>query len=294
MFRKVKKQVLITLSSMCFLSSHLLGQSTFNMNLDYLRKAVVFLHVVDKEGKTFEVGTGFLMVVPTKTDPTRVYIFLVTARHMADPAWTGYPNPLGTLIAVFNKKAYDPSKDATGTFQAPVGGPWFYPDDAAVDIAIAPLNPLALKPDDLDTGAISVKELPTPEELKAINSGAQIASAGLLVGTAGLKRNYPVFKFGYVSSVPDELIPVGCAQKGMREWLLAASLVGGNSGSPIYFVPVGFPGLSMSNQQPFLLGVQSSSFDGADVAGMAPSSYILEVLRKMNLPDADLLLHHHR
>ncbi len=45
----------------------------------------------------------------------------------------------------------------------------------------------------------------------------------------------------------------GCQPKLLKEWMIAASLVPGNSGSPIFYVPVGFPGLSMSNQRAFLL-----------------------------------------
>jgi len=114
----------------------------------------------------------------------------------------------------------------------------------------------------------------------------------LLLGASGEKRNYPIFKFGYVSSVPDEKITVsccpGCIPKLETEWLIAASLVSGNSGSPIFFVPVGFPGFGMSNQRPFLFGVQSSSFEGYDVAGMAPVKYLVEAIRKINLADVSL------
>jgi hypothetical protein len=64
------------------------------------------------------------------------------------------------------------------------------------------------------------------------------------------------------------------------EWMIAASLVGGNSGSPIFFAP---SAITMSNQpaRAILLGVQSTSFEGTDVAGMAPSGlcWDLEVTR---------------
>jgi hypothetical protein len=132
------------------------------------------------------------------------------------------------------------------------------------------------------------KNLPSSNEAKAVEIGSSIASAGLLPGVPGAKRNYPIFKFGNVSSILQEKIPVtGCAgtNRLMNEWLIAASLVGGNSGSPIVYMPrFGESG------RPFLLGVQSISvgYSYSDVAGMAPIRYLIERLRELQIPDADL------
>jgi hypothetical protein len=74
----------------------------------------------------------------------------------------------------------------------------------------------------------------------------------------------------------------------MTEWLVAASLVGGNSGSPIVYMPkYGETG------RPFLLGVQSISVGNAntgpaDVAGMAPIRYLVDRLREIQMPDLNL------
>ena len=32
-------------------------------------------------------GTGFLLEIPMKSEPTKVRVVLVTARHVIDPAW---------------------------------------------------------------------------------------------------------------------------------------------------------------------------------------------------------------
>jgi hypothetical protein len=194
-------------------------------------------------------------------------------------------------------KTYDPQTEAAGTIEVPVPmstnghSDWFFPDDQSVDIAFTVLNGQYMSTLDTENAPISITELPNPEELKKVNSGAQIASAGLLLGASGSRRNYPIFKFGFVSSVPEEKISVaccpGCTANLQTEWMIAASLVPGNSGSPIFFVPVGFPGISVSGQRAFLLGVQSTSFSGYDVAGMAPVQFLLEAIRKVPLPDAN-------
>jgi hypothetical protein len=79
------------------------AQSVFNINLDSVRRSVVFLHVVDSAGQLQEAGTAFLIGVPLKSNPNQTYEILVTARHIVDPAWAGCKPSNGTLVAVFNK-----------------------------------------------------------------------------------------------------------------------------------------------------------------------------------------------
>lgn len=277
---------IIAILALCAIAD---GQSGFNINLDAVRKSVVFIHRVDGQGKLTEAGTGFLVFIPTKSDAKIGYTVLVTARHIANPEWARCEPAMGNLVVVLNKAKYDPDKDITGTIEQPLQGIWVYATDDSVDLAAMGLNGVAFS--HLDTGnqPINVSELPNAKELKLVDSGSQIASAGLLLGASGTKRNYPIFKFGYVSSIPDEKIDVkccpSCEAKAMTEWLVAASLVAGNSGSPIVYVPPLFGG---PVQRPFLLGVQSASFQGSDVAGLAPVSKLTELLSSMNLPDANL------
>jgi hypothetical protein len=138
----------------------------------------------------------------------------------------------------------------------------------------------------VDGAAIS--DFPTPEELKIFRAGDEIVSAGLLQGASGKKRNYPMFKFGHISSIPEESAdPPNCGQgpasHNLKVWFIAASLVPGNSGSPLYYVPPRF-----SAKRALFLGVQSMSYLGWDVAGMTPAQYVYEIIEKMKLPDADL------
>ncbi|HUY80283.1 MAG TPA: hypothetical protein VMU92_00980 [Acidobacteriaceae bacterium] len=268
------------------------AQSAFNINLDAVRRSVVFLHIVDSRGQLKEAGTGFLLLVPTKSDPNKGYLLLVTARHIVDPQWAGCPATNDTLVAVFNKKGFDPKKETRGTVEVPLSRDWMFPDDDSADVAVTILNGRKISKLNVENQPIRISELPSPQEVDRVNTGAQVVSAGLLLGASGTERNYPIFKFGYVSSVPDEKVSVaccpGCVAHLQHDWMIAASLVPGNSGSPIFFVPVGFPGISAGGQRAFLLGVQSVSYLGSDVAGMAPVEYLWDAIRKLNLSDANL------
>jgi len=269
----------------------------YNLNYDAIRKSVVFLYFRAPAGDLIAGGTGFLMAAPLKSDPKRAYFFLVTARHIADPAWDGCRTANGMWWAVLNKADYEPQRDATGTVELAMinqdGSPllWHYPKDDSVDIALALIDWNAVESQHVANAPFSVSNLPTKDELAKMDSGSPVASAGLLLGASGSKRNYPIFKFGNVSSIPNEKLPSKCCPECtvqmQTEWTIAASLVGGNSGSPIFYAP---SAISLSNQpnRAFLLGVQSTSFEGTDVAGMAPVSYLIETLKELNLPDIDL------
>jgi hypothetical protein len=273
------------------------SQGTYNLNFGAIRNAVVFLYLRDDSGSLLAAGTGFLMGAPLKGDPHRIYVFLVTARHIADPAWDGCRAVNGTWRAVFNKADYDPQRDSTGTVelaftnQGPNRLVWHYPKDESVDIAVAMINWDDVESNHVANVPMGVANLPTKEDLAKMDSGSAVASAGLLLGASGSQRNYPIFKFGYISSIPSEKIPSKCCPdctvQMQTEWMVAASLVGGNSGSPIFCAP---SLVSLPNQltRAVLLGVQSTSFEGTDVAGMAPVSYLIDILRDWNLPDVDL------
>lgn len=59
-----------------------------NINVDAVRKSVVFLYGADTNGKVDQarpLGTGFLVDVPLLSHPEKSYLLLVTARHIVDP-----------------------------------------------------------------------------------------------------------------------------------------------------------------------------------------------------------------
>ena len=70
----------------------------------------------------------------------------------------------------------------------------------------------------------------------------------------------------------------------------AGNFVGGNSGSPIFRLPLEFTlgkGLTYSGPRVMLLGLLSASIEGADLSEMTPVEYIFEII-KAHYPEAEL------
>lgn len=276
--------------------------ASININTDAVQKIVVFLYAPTASGESEDaahpIGTGFLVVVPSK-EGTRLWLLLVTARHIVDPMWAycSGPNPSMMYVRI-NRAKYDPSHDQTGIGFVPValiqnGQPKYWVNsDAAVDVAVIPVDPTLYTTNDYEYGAVPMAELASVEEMKALTIGDAIVSSGLIPGRSGERRNYPFFKFGNISSKPEELTWTGCpgmpALRLERVWFIAANLVPGNSGSPIFYVPFGGNGASFGGGRTELIGIQSSSFDGADVAGMAPVDGLFGIIEQHLGANADL------
>ena len=276
-------------------------RATQNINTELLSKSVVYLYRGDNAGHpdvSLPLGTGFIVSVPLVSDPGSTYFVLVTARHVIDPAWNHCPDSQPETIYVrFNKKSYDPAKDASGVDFAQIpllanGAPtWIHPKEEEADVAAILLDAKKVS-ETADVGAVAVFDFATDDEAKQRVATDQVVSVGLLLSYPGVKRNYPVFKFGHVSTKPEELVPAQCVRNGavrlMTIWLLSINLIPGNSGSPIFYAPEGGNGLNFGGGRTTLIGLQSTSYLGADISGMTPVKYIYESIQALNLKDADL------
>jgi hypothetical protein len=248
------------------------GSASININVDAVQKTVVFLYAATASGDAVDsnhpIGTGFFVEIPLKSDPKHAYRVLVTARHMVDPTWAKCPTSINptAIYARLNKKAYDPNSDKTGVdfiridLQKDGKPTWVHHKDDDVDAAVVPAQV-----DDtvFDTTTVPITFFPTDEEIKSQSIGDLVMSAGLLPGLQGKSRNYPIFKFGQISSIPAEDVETHCANGSpafsVKVWLIAANLVPGNSGSPIFHVPLGGSGVVLGGTRAMLLGVQSIS-----------------------------------
>jgi hypothetical protein len=297
MHPRSQSPILAIVLALALFGTPTLSTATININVDAVRKSVVFLYATDDKGNVDSakpLGTGFIVEVPLASNPGRSYKLLVTARHVIDPQWARCPAPNPTKIYMrVNTKDFNPEKEDVGTEDLPImvsPETWRTADDQEVDAAVTVLD--GSKLDAYDVGGVHIAEFPTPEELKTFTAGDAIVSAGLFPGASGKKRNYPIFKFGNISSVPNETADAACGSqsRSLKLWFVAASLVPGNSGSPIFYVPAGFAGLTVgaSNNRAVLLGVQSMSFLPWDVAGMTPIEHVYKIVEGMKLPDADL------
>jgi len=91
---------------------------TSTINTDVVKKSIVFLLYSRSDSQKTEVGTGFLLAVPVKNDPTRRHSVIITARHIVDPEWAGcsWKNPDALTVRV-NTKDYQPGVSPTGVWQ---------------------------------------------------------------------------------------------------------------------------------------------------------------------------------
>ena len=278
----------------------LAAQATININVDAVQKSVVFLYAADAQGavdRNRPIGTGFLVGIPLKSDPKRMYGVLVTARHMVDPTWAKCSGANPSIIYMrLNKKFYVPNSSDPGFDFVPIQlleqgtATWRHHTEDDIDAAVVPL-PKGID-QQFDIVFIPVEFFPTEAELAVQSIGDPVMSAGLMPALPGIRRNYPIFKFGHISNIPSESVETHCPRQQptffVKVWLIAANLIPGNSGSPIFHVPLGGFEIAIGGTRPMLLGVQSISFDGADIAGMTPINFVYEVLQSLALPDADL------
>jgi hypothetical protein len=272
------------------------------IDTNVIKKAVVFIYASDGKGevdKSRQLGTGFLISIPKKDDPTFLYHALVTARHIVDPVWAGCgsTNPARIYIRV-NRTGFNPSANESGVSYLPVdllaqGKPtWFGSKDEHVDAAV--LDP----PDGLAANEvmfINYRNFGTPEEIKKLSIGSDVASAGLVPGLQGVRRNYPIFKFGKIANIPDEMATLKCTKDSftvpIRVWWIAMNQIGGNSGAPIFFTPMFAPGGDITNGEPrsMIIDLQSLAAEG-DIAGMTPAEYIMQIIAEHLPSDAVLTL----
>lgn len=289
--------------SFCFVVCSQLNAST-PLATDAVQRAIVFLYAANTDGSANErspIGTGFLVAMHQKRSPTNIAVLLITARHIVEPDWAycagSRPNVLYVRI---NKKKYDPSKDSTGveylrvTLVANGQEKYLVSDDDKVDAAVVDFGAMKYSQNDYDFVPMELAVFASADEIAKLGIGDSIASAGLIPGRSGEKRNYPFFKFGNISSKPDEAVWANCDEKmpalrRERVWFIAANLVGGNSGSPVFYLPLGTGSMILGGNvnRVVLVGVQSLSFAGADIAGMTPIEDVFQIIAK-SAPTYDL------
>ena len=271
------------------------------INTDVVRKGIVFLLYPRSDDPTkTEVGTGFLLDVPSKSNAKLSYKFIVTARHVIDPEWAGCPwkNPESLNVRV-NTTDYQPGVSATGVWQGSLPlvsqgqKTWTVHSDDRIDIAIiaVPLDiQTAFEKQEVNT--ISPESFGSRDEIQNVKIGANLISAGLVPALWNQKRNYPAFKFAKVSYIPDEPLKMQCEggpAKDRLAWLIAGNFVEGNSGSPVFLQPLDFnlaPPFTFTGPRPMVIGIVSGTLPGADLGEMVPEQYLFEILEKQ-LPDAD-------
>jgi hypothetical protein len=275
------------------------GGSSMPFNVGIVKKSIVFLYY--PRGKEFEVGTGFLVDIPVKDDAQRNFIAIVTARHIVDPKWEGcsWANPSQIYVRV-NVKNFKLGQKQDGVDELSLGlvyagkNVWYASANDRVDVAVIPVGSTHIE--QLlrnDVRFIPVADFATKAETEnyKVGIGDQIVTAGLVPALLDAERNYPAFKFGRISNIPEEPINMKCTQadKALPRdvWLLAGNFVGGNSGSPVYLLPP----VPSAVHRVMLIGILAGAIPDVDLGQMVPSEYVFDVIQT-HYPTANLYRGH--
>jgi hypothetical protein len=228
-------------------------------------------------------ATAFILSVPDRTH-TKSLRFLVTARHVVDPAWAHCQKPDPTAIIVrFNKQAGGLAYERI-PLKAEGKKLFFVPSDENTDLAIIFLTAKVV-PDLLNYKFFDVpfRILTTDPEASVLSTNQPIMTAGLLPDFPGDEMNYPIFKTGVLSSTPDEPIQADCDNplhpRSIRVWLISAALTPGTSGAPVFTVVSRGPG---ADHVPVLMGVQSMAWPDKAVAGITPSRQLANLVQEVS------------
>ena len=275
--------------------------SSMPFNVGTVLKSVVFLYYPTDTG--IEVGTGFLVELPSKVTGGEAAVVIVTARHIVDPKWAGCKIGDPTVIHarvnsknfVLGKTSEDDAVDVVDLTLGPATDRhWFAHPNERVDVAVIPVSREHVAQFQRnDVRFVPVSDFATAAETEhyKVGIGDQIVTAGLVPALLSTIRNYPAFKFARISNIPDEPIPMSCT-KGDKPlprdvWLLAGNFVGGNSGSPVYLLPP----TPSAEHRVMLIGVIAGSIPDVDLGQMVPSEFVFDILQA-HYPNANLFRGH--
>jgi len=193
---------------------------------DEILQAVCFLCIKDTRQSPSVVrygGTGFFVSIPSETNPDAQYSYLITARHCVERA-----KPFGGLYLRVNALDGDAKL-------VEVQANWWYPEDAAADVAVLPWAP--------DSTVFEYKNLPlsmfvTDERIDkhGIGVGDDLVVTGLFTQHSGRQRNQPIVRTGIIAAMPNEPFEDENTGLSYNAYLAEVRSIGGLSGSPVFVV----------------------------------------------------------
>jgi len=205
---------------------HINPPPNFNMRIpDEVRKCVVYLGIESGPGTPPQNikygGTGFFVGVPAKKVHEASFMFLVTAKHVADALGSG---AFWVRANLKNGKSMN--------LRCVENQKWFlHPTDKAADVA---LIPIAL--DQTFDFSVLPSTMILTEKIRLENGigvGDSVFITGLFVHHVGFAKNIPILRTGNIAMIPDERIPIR-KFGDMEAYLIEARSIGGLSGSPVF------------------------------------------------------------
>jgi len=231
---------------------------------EQIRKTVGFLTVAFRNGvvQGGVIGTCFFVGVPDdRIGKDRVFIYLVTNRHVAQPGIdVGSPYQVqATFLRMNLVTPAGGTQSVQGQISLNDRVHWFFPSDESVDLAILPLALDAKKYAYLN---IPASMLVSTEQLKSgeVGVGDPVIFAGYFSNFPGQARMEPIVRQGVIAMLPEESLDTTLHKKG-RIVLADLHAFHGNSGSPV-FVNLGgmHRGGLYVGDRPLLLGIISGYY----------------------------------
>jgi hypothetical protein len=212
-----------------------------------VRKCVVYLGTLitnpDGQQAMHPKGTAFFVSLPSERIQGTDYIYLVTAKHVAEQLQ-------GSEFAV----RVNLTGGGASFIRSGAGAQWrFHPTDPSVDAAVLPWAP----PEEVEHLRVPTRMFLTDEIIhsKNIGTGDEVFITGLFVHLAGAARNIPIVRMGNIAMMPPEPVPTSVGL--IDAYLIEARSIGGLSGSPAFVrETVGF-GLG----EFYLLGLMHGHWD---------------------------------
>jgi hypothetical protein len=168
-------------------------------------------------------ATAFLVHLPFRGEPNRHWMFLVTARHVAERLeWRDWAIRINT------------NDGNSRVIAGNNAGWWYHPFDPKVDVAI-----LNSAPDRsiFNIRAVSVEMFATDEvmEKQIIGIGDEVFVTGLFSFHSGTVKNTPIVRTGNLTMTLEERVPT--ARGVIEAYLIEARSIGGVSGSLLFVRP---------------------------------------------------------
>ena len=213
-----------------------------------IRDCVIYLYrtAADARDGIRSGASGFLVGVRSEYDPTLLYPYAVTCRHVIEGA------DALTIRINTASGSIDPIETTIGEWQ------------------LSPTNDIAIRPMQIQRGTHLIRVVPQEMFLTealidkhAIGIGDDVFLVGRLIDQAGKQRNTPSARFGNIALLPCEKVENSFLKRDVEAFLCEVKSIGGFSGSPVFvFVPSfsqRFDGTPLDSKPigPFLLGVDS-------------------------------------
>ncbi len=189
---------------------------------DDILRSVCFLCTIDRHNVPRYGATAFFVNVPSEVGPEGGrHVYLVTAQHCIEAA-----KQEGALHLRVNT-------EAGGARLVPIQDDWFYPENAASDIAILPVEDFE---DDVQVVSLPSDMFLTDAVISdlIIGPGEDIVVTGLFTERHGNERNLPIVRTGVIASMPDETFVDSRSGLDYNAYLIEIRSTGGLSGSPVF------------------------------------------------------------